>query len=343
MESYQQDIIDKCKNLSSNINEYFNEEQYRLDVEQAEVITPEFLVNTAVDMVLEELKVMGVESNFDAVELINSPVDLETMYYIRSKFDSDNFYNFLKSLDEKTKSEFNQIVEDVELSEDMFINIVTYFNGLISKDVGWDYMIRSINHWCSTDAFVEHISAIMDKLFNATDPNRVYVSDENIDTIKMFMDMMQERSSRLSILAKFVMSKYSFISKSKLNTLVKKYDKDKLDPNKLPYFAEYAKYDHSESTEYPSFVNEHHRKASHHLEYWSEGVGFKNKSTITVEHACMIVLSEMIDNKSASQMKLDIEKFKPYCVILSDGIDVYAFMQELISIDYKEILLGGNV
>ena len=340
MESYQQDIINRCKNLSSNINEYFNEEQYRVDVEQAEEITPDFLVKTAVDMVLEELKVIGIESNFDSIELINSPVDLEIMFYLRSKFDTVNFYNLLKALDESNVSALTQIIEDVELSEDMLIEITNFFSELLTKDVGWDYIARSLNHWFSTDEFTDHISTILDKLFNSTDPNKVYISDENIDVVKHFVEIMQERATRLELLANYILKQYPFVSRSKLMILVNRYDKDKLDPNRIAYFAAYTTQEHVEGETEPSFVYEHHKRTSHHIEYWREGVGFEKNQKISVEHACMIVMSEMIENKSKSDIKKNAEMFKQFCDDKAD-VDVYNFMMSLTDIDYESVLVGG--
>lgn len=342
MQSYTDPVIEKCRYLSENINAYFDEKRYIAEVEQIEQVTPQFLRDLAISLLLDELSVIGIESSFVPSDLITSAIDMETAFYLRSKFDGTNFYKTLKALDEASYSEFSGINENITLAEDMLREFAEYFSEKFPLDVGWQYIARSMDHWTSTEAFVKHINAICIKLEHNTDPNKTSITESNLDEVSAFLNHMQAQAEELKTYFYYFVKNYSTsqypIDFAKLRTLIKKYDHDKLHPDILPFFASYHK---EQPEEEPSYVKHHHLTVNHHYEYWKlRNDREDNHEIMEWEEAIMYILALVLDRLTEDEITKEINtKLKALTNVVDEKV-IY-FLHELSHLDYEAIRTGA--
>lgn len=338
MDPFNIDIVRRCCGSSDNIRDYFLDERYLIDMDQNDMVTPQMLSVTAVDLMLDELSEIGISSNFRAEELLLSPMDLDTLFNLRSKFDKDNFYKFLKSLKPEVYSEFCGIVENVSLPEDLFIEIVDFMTAILPLDTSWEIIQRSVEYWYSTKNFSKHISAIISKVDIHSDPNTTPIDDSNVVEISHFLEHMKERDAQVKVLVDYITSKVFGLDGNRLDFYVKNYDRDKLNPDCI---AKFAHYDATHPEEEPDFLVHHHETVYHHLEYWKkmdetyEQLECKGPYGPNKEQVIMILVSLILDGFFGNDLHRELSKFKMYMMETT-----WSFAEKLVSFDYEAVLRG---
>ena len=331
-------VVSRCCDTSENIRDYFLEERYLLSLDQNEEATQHLLSINAVDLLLDELSEIGIETSFTAEDILQSEIDKQVMFYLRNKLDKDNLYHTIKSFNDNVYSEFCGVIENCQLAEDLLIELAEFMNATIPTDIPWDMIARSTEYWFSTDNFIKHISAIQAQVDVHVDRNISPVDDSNIDEIKNFMNRMVQRDAMVRKLVNYIIRTTSDLDVPKLMKLVDKYDKDKLKPDVLPLFA---KYNAEHPDEEPPYLKHHHETVYHHLEYWIkrtedyEYLELKGPYGPSKEECVMIVVSYMLDGLSKDKMLKELNKFEPH--VMQDQLH---FMKVLADLDYEKVLRG---
>lgn len=338
MDPFNIDLVKRCCVASDNIRDYFLDERYLIDMDQNDMVTPQMLSVTAVDLMLDELSEIGIESNFRAEELLLSPMDLDTLFTLRSKFDKDNFYKFLKTLKPEVYSEFCGTVENVHLPEDLLIEIADFMTAILPFDTSWEIIQRSLEYWYSTSNFGKHISALQAKVDVHSDPNTTPITDDNVVEISHFLEHMKERDAKVSVIVQYITNHVFGLDAVKLNNLVKTYDRDKLNEDVI---AKFAHYDATHPEEEPDFLVHHHETVYHHLEYWKkmdetyEELECKGPYGPDKEQIIMIVVSLILDGFFKEDLVRELTKFKLYMMDV-----MWQFAIKLTGFDYEAILRG---
>ena len=334
--TYEQEVIERAKQLSSDINDYFNEEKYKqfTDEYQKEEITDRYLLNVAIELLITELKDIGIESDLTADDIIEDHNQLETLFALRTKFDRRNFVQMLKAFSHQTYSEFVSVYESIELPEDLLLELGPWLASMFPSDPAWQYILYSPNSWYSTEYFGDHLSEIMNLMIDKIDPNRAIVTDGNIESVARFLKVMEHRAEVLKVYARKLIADYN-LDEAKLNYYIDTYDQQKLNDEALPLFAAYNDLHPSEE---PEFVKHHHLTVNHHVEYWVDQARRHEKfdtpmPVYTKEIAVMIVLSYVLDNLTGEVMR---EKLQPLKPIISG--ELFAFTEALTILDYEKIM-----
>lgn len=327
-------IVKRCCDASSAINDYFLEERYLLEVDQIDSVTPDFLSILALNLLLDEVSDIGVETDAVAEDLMVSPFDIDVLFYFREKLDKDNLYLFLKSLPDHKYSEFCGIVENCTTAEDLLIEITDFANNTVATDIGWEYISKALDSWCSTERFANHINAILAKIDLHSDKNKTYITDDNVMQVSNFLKKMKQRAEKIKRVISYISARVD-VDDVKLASLVNTYDKDKLHPELLPLFAEY---DATHPAEEPEFVKNHHLTVYHHFEYWDWRYENRNKVggfiPPTKEEYCMIFGSLILDDLRGDELKKHVAMFKKF------GGEHFALMEDLSTWAWDAILRG---
>lgn len=328
-------IVRSCMNVSPNIKDYFDEERYLAEMDQPELLTPHLIEIMAVNLLLDELAVIGLETNQTAEEVVEYPTELNTIFDMRTAFDAEQLYSLLKAMPEKQFSEFTAIIEECQNSGDLLFDITDYFHIHFSTDERWENIRASAEHWWwSTDNFAKHINALVEKVERGSDPNKAVVDDKNIEDVAAFLLNFQQRLSQVKSFTDYIINSHEWpVDVNRLEKMVKDYDREKLDPSKLPVFAEYTEHPDRYKEE-PQLVKEHHLHTNHHLEYWQHA----GASSITREDLVMIVVSLFLDGLSRE----DIVKKLGYIVgkYLTGKTQELEFLKYLINLDFNTISSG---
>ncbi len=329
----EQDIIEKAKALSPAISDYFEEEQYKrfTDEVQQEEVTDRYLLGVAIELLIGELKDIGIESDYTADDIIEDPLQLQTLFALRAKFDQASLYETLSHLSEKTLSDFRNAYESVELAEDLLLELGPWFSETFPSDEQWLAVKSSIETWYSTPPFATHLSGILAMLRDA-DLTPVQVTDDNVAVVSRFLEKMRIRQEKLLDLVLRLSKLFPEISLDILRHKISTYDHQKLDGDNLALFADYS--DHPTEPP-PDYVVRHHHTVDHHVEYWLDRAKSTAPNTdlgYTKEAAVLVVLSMVLDGDSPSVMRTHVAPLKS---ILDPAL--YSFTEALTTIDYTTL------
>lgn len=328
-------IVQACMDVSPNIKDYFDEERYLAEVDQPESLTPHLVEIMAVNLLLDELAQIGLETNQTAEEVVEYPTELNTVLDMRTAFDAEKFYQLLKAMSEEQFSEFKATVEECSNPGDFLFEITDFCNEHFSTDERWQNIHASAEHWWwSTENFAKHINALIDKVERNSDPNKAIVDDSNVKDVADFLLKFQQKKNQVKRFADYIVNQHEFdLNVPYLEKLVDEYDKIKLSPELLPLFANYAKHKDEYNGE-PEFVKQHHLTISHHLEYWAE-----RKDHLPVnEELVMIVVSLFLDGWSKEVV---IKKLTPLVnSYLKEYPDRVKFLRYIVGLDFQSIASG---
>jgi len=325
------DMFESIKNVSDEITEYFNNRSYLIGVEEPESITDNELLVIAIDKLLNELEVMGIETNLDVDDLLTYGPYFDMTISMRRKFDRINLTNELKSLDTSSFADYVSIINDQRNSNDMLIETIEYMTDMFKLDIDWQRLTGSYERFAADSAFTTYLMKIIDQI-NSEDNNKTYVTDDNIETVSKFTTNMCDRDLKIQQMANYVHEHVDNISFATLQQLMRRYDKDKLNSEVLPLFAAYFVMDPKPAKE-PAFVVAHHKRSNHHLEYWESAE--HADEFITNEIACMIVFSMVLDKFGKDKRLQEVKKFFNYA-----DKSVQAKLVELAGLDYETVLEG---
>ena len=205
MDFSENSIVQSCIKVSPNIKEYFEEEKYLAEVEQPELLTPSFVSIMTVNLLLDELAEIGLETNQTAEEIIEYPTEFNTVLSMREVFDSESFYIFLKSMTDTQFSDFRGIIEECNHPNDFLFEITEYCAAHFTIDERWQNIFASAQHWWwSTDKFANHITTIINNVLNNSDPNKSYIDDSNINEVGAFLQNFEKRKVKIMNFASFL-------------------------------------------------------------------------------------------------------------------------------------------
>lgn len=311
MDQRSHDILEQCKYVSDAINTYFEDKLYMEGVETPEDISDSLKVYMAIQLVLAELEEMGITTNLDIDDILSYAPHFDTLISIRRKFDKDNFFKLLMEIDEGTYQCLLTFKEDASAAEDIFINYITYFSELYPMDKDWSRLTSPLvlYYYEANSDFADYISDILDKK-GFQDINKTYIDDSNFNNVLAFTNNMKERDDRVGIMVRELSEVFPALNRGRLEELVERYDKDKLAPEVLPFFAAYYCMKDKPKEE-PAFLANHHKNVYHHLEYWENPVNSNKK--ITPEQAAMIVASFVLDGYDPKRRLKEVKPFFKYC------------------------------
>ena len=334
MNAFDIPIVKRCCDISPAINDYFLEERYVVEVEQNDLLTPNFLSILALNLLLDEVADIGIETDRTSEDLLLSPFDIDVLFYLREKLDKDNLYAFLKSLSDYKYSEFCGVVENCTTAEDLLIEMTDFMNNTIPTDVAWDLISRALDSWCSTEAFAKHVNAIQSKIDIHSDKNKTYINDDNVMQVANFLKKMKQRAETIKRVIMWIEARKQ-VDRSILSSMLDTYDKDKLRPDLLPLFAQY---DATHPEKEPEYLKDHHLTIYHHYEYWEWRYNNREKvggfTSPTKEQYCMILGSLVLDGLRGDKMLSEVKKFEKF------GGEGYELIYSLCTEDWDAVLRG---
>lgn len=156
-------IVVLARRVSPNIDEYFSNEMYKLEVNgKEELLTDSQFRTIALRLLIHELEELGITLT-DKDELTQDDFHAKILIYLRSKFDKDNFFNLISSLDENIQYTIHCFAE-TDICDDVIGDICDYLNGNLPLDVGWEILSNYRDLFNCTPRFLDHILAILRKI-----------------------------------------------------------------------------------------------------------------------------------------------------------------------------------
>lgn len=310
-------FIQRCCECCPNINDYFLERRYIGDVESREDITPSYLYQQTLSLLIGELQELGLEcNNLDALQVdTNLP---NALLLLRHAFDTTYFLKLLKSLDEKNYSILESQVELIEDPADYLLEITNILHELLPHDMDWERLVMWNNEFMSDARFAAHINALFKSVNDQLDQHTPLVSEDKLADYTNFLQEMQRNINYAKRIVAAAIDRYPsksvlHIQHSYLQKASTHYDHEKLHPAELlDKFVEY--YAKGKPKPEPEFVLQHHLKSDHHIEHYignpNAPIPLAERSFPTKGQGVMILIGLYLDGLSTEQVKAELIKLK---------------------------------
>ena len=320
-DSYSAEIIAKARELSAEIEEYVVTQQYLTEVDDADVVDPMWLRNRLTVLVTEELENRGIVVQAGKPQICNDPALVHLVMTLRSKFDWDRLYDFLRDREE-LRDELTELMSE---DSDCLEQIVLACNRACPLDEGWEYIGRMLEDRpgvvISQDAFVDGVTGVIQKVDRLGPPDPV--DSDYTDAAAKFVNYLGSRKRQIEEIASTM---YSVVIKSTPTTEsmadMSAYRKQVVsgamvdfekELGRTKYVIECVKSDDQAKT-----LNEIRSKYtpnwSHCLEYWVRPEIAENKSPTELDvdiMAATLFVDAGINNSAAKVMVIDaVEKVK---------------------------------
>ena len=187
-DTYSAEIIAKARSLSAEIEEYVVTQQYLTEVDDADVVDSMWLRNRLTVMIVEQLDARGLHIQAGKPQICNDPALVHLAMTLRSKFDTDKLYDFLRDREE-LRNELSEIIND---DADSVGEFVLACNGVCPLDEGWEYIGRMLEDKpgivTSVSAFVEMINEVVEKIDRLGPPDPVDEDDRSsVDKVIQYL------------------------------------------------------------------------------------------------------------------------------------------------------------
>ena len=198
-DTYSAEIIAKARELSAEIEEYVVTQQYLTEVDDADVVDPMWLRNRLTVKITEQLEDRGIFVQADKTQICLDPVLVHLVMTLRSKFDWDKLYKFLRDREELRDEIMELVADDADCIED----VVLACNRACPLDEGWEYIGRTMEDKpgivVSKEEFVDGITGVIERIDRLGPPDPV--QEEDSDAVAKFVDYLGKRKRLIEDIA----------------------------------------------------------------------------------------------------------------------------------------------
>ena len=201
-DSYSAEVIQKAMHLSPEIDEYVTTEQYLLETDE-DNLTPAWLRNKLMTIVLEQLSASGIKINMPESTMLDDPLMVHDILLVREKFDHDYLFELFK--DHKDIADF---VREVTDDSDCIGDIIAYCASIFGRNESWEMLGDLLKQKSgvieSTDVFVDVLNQALDRLDRLGDPGLIDASNEGLVTA--YVRFLGKRKRDITTIAKTIYS-----------------------------------------------------------------------------------------------------------------------------------------
>lgn len=198
-DSYSAEIIAKARSLSAEIEEYVVTQQYLTEVDDPDVVDPMWLRNRLTVMITEQLEGRGIRIQAGKPQICNDPALVHLVMTLRSKFDTDKLYDFLRDREE-LRDELTELAND---DADCIEAIVLACNRACPLDEGWEYIGRYLEDHpgqvVSSSEFVDELQSVFEKIDRLGPPDPV--TEDYAEAVAKFVKYLGDRKRTIEDIA----------------------------------------------------------------------------------------------------------------------------------------------
>lgn len=190
-DSYSQDIIQQARDMSVEIDNYLVEERYLMEAPE-ETLSPFWLRNRVIRLLLDELQELGISINISTDDILDDVAMTQLVLFLRKKFTGDVLFDRLKSSEDLVEA-----IKDI-LNDDCLPQIAELMNNYFPLDEGWQFIYERATYISSNMRLVDHIQAILKRIDAYGDTDYTTRCNE-IQMSKYLMYINQRNETILSL------------------------------------------------------------------------------------------------------------------------------------------------
>lgn len=264
-------FIERCIELSENVDNYINNKLYLADVEDPKFADQLYLRTQCLDIILEELADRGIIFPNNAQEFQELLYDREIPLQLRERFEEDKFFNFIRNLTDESKQALRTEFEYDD--EQLCARVCNVMSGIYPTDAAWGYLASHDYMFTSNEDFRKRIFPLVEKAAFLPPPPPPIESD--VARIAKWMAGEKEHQDELkTLLVKTVERIYNDAGDNESSTplkieLLKKMERYDWD-HRTPAFI--AKMMANPNAEQEDELN-HQQRNDHHIQYYYQHSG----------------------------------------------------------------------
>ena len=299
---YSRDIIAEARRLSPAIDEYVVTQQYLLETAQ-ENLSPEWLRNRLVRLVLDELTERGLSIAMDVDAILDAPELVYNSLTLRAKFDEEKLFEMLRHRYE--------MVDDLRelVGDDCLDDLIEYFNKALPLDEGWESLARLNENrpglLSSSGEFVDMFNRVFERIDRLGEPGMEDLVGEKF--VVDYAQALAERKRKIGEIAEAIYFKgrmaveNSEIRTSIIKKLMVNFEAELARPR---YVEEFSK---SEKP-FAQFVQDVRvnflKRWKHSMEYWLDA-GHVSEMPNELEMA-LLVATLYVDAPDQTQARVNV-------------------------------------
>lgn len=273
-------FIDRCVELSENVDNYINNKLYLADVDDPKLADQLFLTTNCLDIILGELSDRGIIFENTASEFMELLHDREIPLQLRKRFEPDVFYETISKLTDESRS---LIMNEFEYADEQLgERLCNILAGIFPTDAAWSYIASHSFLFITSETFKNRMQPVVEKAIYAPPPPLPVEND--LKDIAAWMAGEKKHQDELKELLVRVAERLYLDagdndSSIRLKTLLlkkmEKYDWD----HRTPAFIAKMMIDPKAEEEDEPF---HQQRNDHHIQYYYQHSG------ITFEQIVMV-------------------------------------------------------
>lgn len=200
-DDYSRDIIQRCRDLSRDLDEYVVTQQYLVET-QEENLTPLWLRNRLLVKLIGELNASGIFINFDTDDLLDQPLLVEAVLTLKAKFGEERLFQFLKD-HQSLRNDINELIDD-----DCCSDIIELCSRTMPLDEGWESLVNVLADRPgiirSTEAFIDLIKSVLERCDSLGDDP--VAQDAEMDKLYDYTNYLSNRKDKIRKIAEVIYS-----------------------------------------------------------------------------------------------------------------------------------------
>ena len=198
---YSQEIIAKARELSPELDEWVVTQRYLQETIE-ENLTPLWMRNRLLVKLVEQLNDRGIFFNQDTDDLLDSPVLIDAILTLRSKFDQDRLYDFLK-YHQSLREELAELLDD-----DCIEDVIDCCSRTMQLDEGWESLSKLLANRVGILRSTGDFNTLLTQVFDRCEllGDECIVPESDMDKMLEYSRYLAERKTKISSIAQIIYS-----------------------------------------------------------------------------------------------------------------------------------------
>lgn len=274
--------------MYETIDDYIDTGLYKYDFDEEETYTAKDVLGACYNIVLTNLKEIGLYFNTNEDELLQDIFTCGYVYLVAKFISRDNLKSLFKTADLSAKvSSLIDAKSDDKYLFPALVDLVLEFTQTRNLELTeLPYISGTIYN---DEKFIAYLKDILTEIEN--DDSVPDISEQDLSAVTSYLAKINAGRQRVKAIALAVADKlvdYG-VNLTKLNKLIKDYDYDKIAPDAIDIYAHADTEEEAPSKEIAEYnkkqLDAHHLRSPHHIEHWLSGIG----TDFTIDDLIMLV------------------------------------------------------
>lgn len=190
---YSQEVINTARTISIEVDNYLVEQRYLLETPE-DNLTPHWIRNRVLRILIDELDDIGIFFNRETDDLVDDVIMHQAIFYLTTKFDPDKLFDAIRS-----NLELVDAIREVSGGSDAITSVIELMHTRYPLDEGWEYLFERGVVIGSNDVFNELMNSIFERIDSYGEPS--YEATYTPEQMLSFLEYIDKRNTIIEKIA----------------------------------------------------------------------------------------------------------------------------------------------